>query len=69
MLTGKCPACSKVMQELIAEAITISVPGKRAKYKGVNYLCPSCHTVLSSGFDPVALKADVIAQLAKKLSR
>lgn len=68
MATGKCPKCDKIPASMVAEPIDAHVPGGKT-YKGVNYLCPYCRAILGSGLDPLALKADTIAGVVKKLGR
>lgn len=62
MSTNKCPKCENSVTQL---SITI-VPGetkKRSGFECVLYSCPSCHTVLSAGIDPVLLANQIITAL------
>lgn len=69
IVTGKCPACSKV------PAFGVNMQGVDIKgtdgrsWNGVMYVCPNiqCQTILGVGLDPIALKTDTIAGVVKKL--
>ena len=37
------------------------------KWRGVSYSCPFCFAILSVAIDPVALKADIVAEMEKSL--
>jgi hypothetical protein len=52
----------------LQEAIDVQVVGGKS-FHGVNYVCPACRVVLSVAIDPVALKSDLIAAIAKELGR
>jgi phage FluMu protein Com len=66
--TGKCPKCDEVMP-------TIKIQGVTAKelfgasWNAISYQCPKCDTVLSVEMDPVALKSDIVNEVAKRLGR
>jgi phage FluMu protein Com len=55
---GKCPHCKKVIEELNIAKITLhdEIWGSP---KGHTYTCPSCHIVLSAGFDPDEITAAI----------
>jgi hypothetical protein len=63
--TGKCPYCQAMISNSVVETITIE--GGTQSYKGVTYLCPSCHSVLSVSIDQIALNADLVNRLLKAL--
>lgn len=63
---GKCPKCEKLIISLNAGGVDVKVPlGKT--WKGISYNCPYCHTMISAQIDPIAIKADIVAELFKKL--
>jgi hypothetical protein len=65
--SGKCPYCNKVVARAVMETITIG--GADAHSKGVSYLCPHCHVVLSLSMDPLALNADLVRHLVRVFRR
>ncbi len=73
MLTGKCPnpACGKIPQNLVIETPKIhagfTIGG--TTYKGATILCPHCKIIISASIDPLALKADMVAEVKKALGR
>ncbi len=68
MAFGKCPTCEKTVSRVKIEAIEATAPNT-ASWNAVSYLCQSCHTVLSVGIDPLALKTDTINGILKGLKR
>jgi hypothetical protein len=38
-------------------------------WKAISYQCPHCETVLSVEIDPIAVKADIVAEIAKMLGK
>lgn len=69
-MSGKCPGCGNSVFQPKLSGCVIRASGTQ-KWNGVQYLCPSCNTILGVGIDPVALKTDtidgVIAALKKLL--
>lgn len=63
---GKCPKCEKTISSVTIEDVDVVV-GLQTKWRGISYLCQHCKTVLSVGIDPVALKTETIAGIAKAL--
>lgn len=68
MITGKCPGCGKVPGFGI-NVQSVDAKAGGASWKGVLYVCPNiqCQTILGAGIDPLALKADTINGVVKKL--
>jgi hypothetical protein len=66
--TGKCPGCKKTIINARVEAIDI-LEGFSPTWKGASFICPSCHCVLSVGFDPVALKAAIVEEVVQHLRK
>ena len=69
--TGKCPKCEKTIGHLLVELLEawVGMMASGGRYKAVTYCCPSCHAVLGTGLDPLALKADTaqaVVDLLKK---
>jgi len=63
MSLGKCPKCEKpVGSDVVLDFIEIHYHGKNLK--GVSYLCPSCHSVLSIQIDPVVMALEVERTIA-----
>lgn len=62
-MIGKCPKCEKNITAMLGHAVNISISMK--SWKGINYLCPHCHTVLSTQIDPIAIKSDTVKALKK----
>jgi phage FluMu protein Com len=63
VVTGKCPKCERVMNNLVVETPEIHA-NFRPLYKGTALLCPHCKTVLSAAIDPIAIKADILRELS-----
>lgn len=63
ILTGKCPKCDAVIQHVNLESPSILAGLGGPSWVGVSYLCPNCRTILGVGIDPVAIKADIVAEL------
>lgn len=71
MNTGKCPHCGAILSAVVLEPVDIN-PGlgfSAPIYRGVSYHCPSCYVVLSVSIDPVALKTDTVADVAKRIQQ
>lgn len=65
--TGKCPGCGKVPLSINIQGVDMHAPA--GTFNGVMYVCPTfqCGTILGVGIDPIALKADTINGVVKKL--
>ena len=66
--TGKCPKCEKVLLNVTIQAMPIH-EGFQPRWKGVSYLCPTCHTILGVQMDPITLITDTVSDLVKALGR
>jgi phage FluMu protein Com len=67
---GKCPKCEAVVQRAQFDNIEIgSIPGGlgRPILNGYTINCPKCQTILGAGFDPIALKADIVDEVLRGL--
>ena len=69
MAIGKCPKCDKVVAHVKIESVQARSGIGGEAWVGVNYLCPSCNTVLGTGIDPVALKTDTVAEIVAALRK
>jgi len=65
--SGKCPKCGYRLDKVDVEYAEIR--GFRTTYKGVNYVCPSCSTVLSVSLDPLALQNEIVSAILKALGK
>ena len=65
-ISGKCPKCDQFMNHVNLEYIDVNVALK-SQWKGVSYLCPYCSCILSVGIDPIAIKADIVGEISRKL--
>jgi hypothetical protein len=68
MALAKCPSCGKNLLSMKLEPIDIRATDGRS-WHGVVYSCPMCMTAISTGIDPLALKADTGKEFRKKLGR
>jgi alkyl hydroperoxide reductase subunit AhpF len=64
----KCPHCDRPLSQISIKAVTLN-GGKGAKWNGLNYFCPLCLKILSVGFDPLALQADLLEQVKSIVRR
>jgi hypothetical protein len=62
---GSCPKCNLLVSSVIIESVNGS--SNSNQWNCISYSCPSCKTVLNVQIDPIALKADVIEGVIKKL--
>lgn len=69
MKTGKCPGCGNVPVFGIKLQAVEMQSSNGNTYNGVMYVCPNvkCQTILGAGIDPLALKADTVNEVVKKL--
>lgn len=56
-----CPKCDHALSQVTINTVTLN-GGKGMNWHGLAYSCPSCLTVLSVGFDPIALKDDLVEE-------
>jgi hypothetical protein len=66
-MLGKCPKCEKEIASVQTSAVT-ATDGART-WKGATFSCPKCFTILSAGIDPVALKGEIIGEIADEIVR
>lgn len=66
--SGKCPSCGQVPRQINIETVTVGAL-MAPSYKGVSYVCPNpaCRAILGVQMDPIALDADLVNLLLKKL--
>ena len=65
---GTCPKCETPVLHANIEVITLS-DAEMSPWRGLSYSCPTCHCVLSVGFDPVALESDVVKAVVEALRK
>lgn len=63
-----CPHCNTTPGQIFFRAITLN-DGKGSKWNGLAYSCPSCAKILSVGFDPIALKTDLVEEVREIFRR
>ncbi len=68
-MAGKCPVCGKAVTVLHGSKTNVTVGG--VTYPGVTYNCPSvgCNAVLGCDVDPIAIKADIVADILAALKK
>ena len=66
--TGICPKCETVIQSVSVQDMPIHVNFQH-RWNGVSYTCPQCHTILGAGIDLIALKADIVDEIAARFGR
>lgn len=64
-MLGKCPKCEKTVSRATIGEIEASVGIGHRRWRAVSFNCPSCSTVLGVQIDPIAIKADIIAELKR----
>ena len=67
MHTGECPKCEKGMPHVKMQAVELKLSGSRRAFRGLSYQCPHCDAILSVGYDPLAIQADTISEIVKRL--
>lgn len=65
----KCPHCDKVLTRVTLKPLDGQIPLDQSKWKCVAYGCPVCQKAISIQMDPIALKADTIAEVKRLLGR
>ena len=68
-MSNKCPKCEMLVSEVTAESVEIRSPRASVSFRGVSYACPFCHSILSVQLDPLALKAEIVADLKETLRK
>ena len=59
----KCPGCKQVVSFVRSSVLDVRGSAGNSTVHGIGYACPLCNTLISVGIDPVALKADVVAEV------
>lgn len=68
-MAGKCPKCEKLVPHVVFHGIDARESFGPNNWKAISYCCPSCQTVLGVQIDPIALKTEVVKDLAKILRK
>lgn len=64
---AKCPHCDSHMGSIKLETLTVKAKG--TNWVGVAYCCPNCDVAISLAIDPVALKADTVGEVLRRLGK
>jgi hypothetical protein len=64
---GTCPKCDKPVKFAQVESVVL-VSGIDT-WNGISYVCQSCHCVLGIGFDPSALREDIVSAVVERLGQ
>jgi hypothetical protein len=64
---AECHKCGRKLTTVHIDAV--SVRGGRHQWNGAAYACPSCNVVLGVEIDPIALKADIVAEVVDQIRR
>jgi hypothetical protein len=62
-----CPKCNHSLSGVDSEHMTVF--SGMQQWNGIAYSCPACHVLLSVEIDPVALKADIVAEVTASVRR
>ena len=66
----KCPKCEKAITYMVFSSVETKQQFKPGNaYHAVAHMCPLCLSVLSVEMDPIAVKADIVNALMKRLGR
>ena len=66
MITGKCPYCKALVDNVKIETIDI-FDGMEKLGVGASYVCRSCSTVLSVSMDLLGMKTQAVAEIVSTL--
>lgn len=66
-MAGQCPKCGALCASVRCEHV--DVRAGTTTWHGVSYSCPFCFAILSTGIDPVALKADIVADVVREMKK
>jgi hypothetical protein len=64
MASGECPKCARTIDRVVFEEINAEQRPRGNAWIALSVLCPSCRAVLGVQIDPIALKADVLAEVS-----
>jgi hypothetical protein len=67
-MAAKCPKCEASFTQVRGEKVTVNVPFGTS-WNGISYSCPHCSTALTVEIDPIALKADIVSEVMKRLKK
>jgi hypothetical protein len=67
-MLAKCPKCEKIMPHIEGVPKDVHVGGRPA-FAGTFFCCPLCHTAISAGVDPVAVKVDITNKLTREMKK
>jgi len=64
----KCPKCDDTFHRLNMQEVDLVAFGAPTRI-GLVLCCPSCDVALSASIDPLALKADTVNDVVRRLAR
>ena len=67
MARGKCPKCDRLVTELVIDAHISGYVHPGRAYTCINFLCPSCKTVVGSQMDPIPMNQETVNTLVRRL--
>ena len=67
MNEGKCPKCERLLTNVQVEDVTVNV-SVRPQWKGFNYYCPHCKSVLGTGINPLLIEDEIVSRIAGLIS-
>lgn len=69
-MSAKCPKCDRFLGSVNIEATTLQGLNMKT-LRGIIYSCPNlgCSAAISVEVDPLAVKADIVAELLKALRK
>lgn len=68
-MNGKCPKCDALVSRALVSGIALAGQNGAVSWNGLSYLCPFCSTILGVQIDPVALRAETVAEIASLLGK
>lgn len=66
-MAGKCPSCKAPLAAVNVEQVKIQRK-TGATANGVSYFCPKCQAILGVSIDPVALQAELVQLIEKRIT-
>jgi transcription elongation factor Elf1 len=64
---ANCHKCGHALTAVNAEQVPVR--GDQHQWQGVVYACPECNVALGVEIDPIAAKADLVAELLDEMRR
>jgi len=64
--SGKCPKCEMPVSQVRIQQVDV-METRKAEWRGITLICPSCNVVLGVAVDPIDLKNFVVEEVVQKL--